>query len=109
MVNKTYRKKIAHWPWRGRRRRRRRRKIPGIGWYTMGPTKSWVLWKTNKESKKQACSTLKILGGGGKEMGSYLQKPVSHQGFDNVFQKTFQRTDIASLREAHLFLLFNFS
>ena len=75
----------------------------------MGPTKSWVLWKTNKESKKQACSTLKILGGGGKEMGSYLQKPVSHQGFDNVFQKTFQRTDIASLREAHLFLLFNFS
>ena len=40
---------------------------------------TWGL-KTNKESKKQACSTLKILGGGGKEMGSYLQKPVSHQG-----------------------------
>ena len=35
---------------------------------------------------------------GGKEMGSYLQKPVSHQGFDNVFKKTFQRTDIASLK-----------
>ena len=30
-------------------------------WYTMGPIKSWVLWMTNKESKKQACSTFKIL------------------------------------------------
>ena len=47
--------------------------------------------------------------GGGKEMASYLQKPVSHQGFDTVLKKSYQRTDIASLREAQLFLLFNFS
>ena len=67
----------------------------------MGPTKRWVLWMTNKErvrSRHAVHETYYKKKVGVKEMGSYLQKPVSHQGFDNVFKKTFQRTDIASLK-----------
>ena len=37
MVNQAFIIIIAYWP----RRRRRRRRIPGIGRYPMGPTKSY--------------------------------------------------------------------